>query len=385
MKSNKETDHRKTPPAAVYELKKVALKLRKNNKTVKEMSEFTGLSDQTVRNLFRQYDNGGLSAIKPKTRGRKQGEKRHLTPKQEKEIFSMLIDKNPDQLKLKGCLWMRDNVSDFTPHELEDMISNKDNDLPNESNCNHLEFIGAKDWNEYERTYDSCNINYYIFENRYDFTLWWYKKGTFGNCSHSTGEPGTLTFDTPLEFTDYFGPEALGKMIIEALDRSRKISDKVAGNPYPEKTIELLSGTTMIVSAPRDKHFSDCEDYGVGELHQAYLYFPKEGEDSSAEFYLGIAAELDCNLSEDNIRNAWEKLHGKAEFFEVKSVEHGIWNLRAEMRNKSVHRISYLLQIDESELLDCTMELHKPNTRKKLDEKLTAMFEKFARQCKFKD
>ena len=68
MKSNKETDHRKTNPAAVYELKKVALKLRKNNKTVKEISEFTGLSDQTVRNLFRQYDNGGLSAIKPKTR-----------------------------------------------------------------------------------------------------------------------------------------------------------------------------------------------------------------------------------------------------------------------------------------------------------------------------
>lgn len=40
MKSNKETDHRKTTPAAVYELKKVALKLRKNNKTVKEISEF---------------------------------------------------------------------------------------------------------------------------------------------------------------------------------------------------------------------------------------------------------------------------------------------------------------------------------------------------------
>ena len=115
------------------------------------------------------------------------------------------------------------------------------------------------------------------------------------------------------------------------------------------------------------------------------MYFPKEGADSSAEFYLGIAAELDCDMSEDNIRKAWEKLHGKAEFFEVKQAEYGMWGLRAEMRNKSVHRISYLLQIDESELLDCTMELHKPNTRKKLDEKLTAMFEEFARQCKFKD
>ena len=113
MKSMKETDYRKSSPETVYELKKVALKLRKNNKSVKEITEFTGLSDQTVRNLFRQYDKGGISAIKPKTRGRKQGEKRHLTPQQEKEILSMIIDKDPDQLKLKGCLWTRDNVRDL--------------------------------------------------------------------------------------------------------------------------------------------------------------------------------------------------------------------------------------------------------------------------------
>ena len=250
-----------------------------------------------------------------------------------------------------------------------------------------LKFYDAKDTKDLDRYYDSCSLYYNIFRKKYSFNIWWHKKGCQYpiSCDSSQGEKGILTFDTPLEFTDHSDPEKLGKMIIEALDRSRKISDKVAGNPYSEKTIELLSGTTMIVSAPRDKHFSDCEDYGVGELHQAYLYFPKEGADSSAEFYLGIAAELDCDISENNIRKAWEKLHGKAEFFEVKSVEYGIWGLRAEMKNKSVHRISYLLRIDESELLDCTMELHKPNTRKKLDEKLTGLFEEFARKCRFKE
>lgn len=55
------------------------------------------------------------------------------------------------------------------------------------------------------------------------------------------------------------------------------------------------------------------------------------------------------------------------------------------MKNKSVHRISYLLQIDESELLDCTMELRKLNSHKKLDEKLSALFEEFALRCRFKD
>lgn len=113
MKSSKETDHRKSSPSTVYELKKVALKLRKNNKTVQEIAEITGLSDQTVRNLFRQYDKGGISAIKPKIRGRRQGDKRHLTQQQEKEIFSLLVDKNPEQLKIKGCLWTRDSVREL--------------------------------------------------------------------------------------------------------------------------------------------------------------------------------------------------------------------------------------------------------------------------------
>lgn len=276
-------------------------------------------------------------------------------------------------------------ISDFTADGLEEMLSKNINEFQNENNIEWLSFMEAKDHKEVESAYDRCSISYNIHNDKYTFTLWWYKKGSTGNCSYSTGEPGIITFDTPLEFIDYSNPEILGQMIIEALDRSRKISDKVAGNPYPEKNIELLSGENLIVSAPRDKHFVDYDDYGVGELHQAYLYFAKEVAEPSANFYLGIATELDCDMNDDNIRKAWEELHGKADFFEVKSVEHGIFKLRAEMRNKSVHRISYLLQIDESELLDCTMELRKPNTRKKLDEKLTVMFEEFARQCKFKE
>ena len=113
MRSKKEVDHRQTKPEAIYELKKVALKLRKTTKTVKEISEITGLSDQTVHNLFRKYDEGGLSAIKPKKRGRRKGEKRTLTPAQEKEILSLIVDKNPDQLKLKGWMWTRNSVKNL--------------------------------------------------------------------------------------------------------------------------------------------------------------------------------------------------------------------------------------------------------------------------------
>lgn len=253
-----------------------------------------------------------------------------------------------------------------------------------------LKFYDAKDFKDLDRYYDFCSLDYDIYRKKYSFRLWWSKRnggGYYYDCSEdSLGEPKVLTFDTPLEFTDHSDPEKLGEMIIEALDRSRKIGEKVAGNPYPEKNIELLNESKLTVSAPRDKHFSDNDDYGVGELYQAYMYFPREdSEEASAAFYIGMAAELNGEIDEENIRRAWERQNGKAEFFDVKPTEHGIFKLRAEMRNKSVHRISYLLEIADCDLLDCTMELRKPNSRKKLDEKLTVLFEEFARQCKFKN
>ena len=113
MKCHKETDFRKAKSETVYELKKVALKLRRKGKKVREICEITGLSDKTVRMAFAAYDEGGSAAIKPKRRGRKTGEKRHMTPEQEKEIISLLVDHNPEQYKIKGCLWTRDSVREL--------------------------------------------------------------------------------------------------------------------------------------------------------------------------------------------------------------------------------------------------------------------------------
>ena len=238
------------------------------------------------------------------------------------------------------------------------------------------------------RAYTETFIDYILETNKYGFKYCWYEKYrnsyAWTPSDDSYGSPGVLTFKTSLEFTGYPEPEEMGRMLFEAFDRSRMMG-KIVQHGHPPKAITLLNGSEILVEEPDDKHFSDCDDYGLGEMHQVYMYFHGDGAEHSAEFYLGIAAELDCDMSEDNIHEALKNQHGKADFFEVKSVEHGIFKLRAEMRNKSVHRISYLLQIDESELLDCTMELHKPNSRKKLDEKLSGLFEEFARRCKFKD
>ena len=44
--------------------------------------------------------------------------------------------------------------------------------------------------------------------------------------------------------------------------------------------------------------------------------------------------------------------------------------LETEMKNKNTHRISYMLQMEDDLLLECGLEIHQPNSKKKIDEKL---------------
>ena len=113
MESIEKTDYRKATPEALYEARKVVIRMWKSKKPVDDIIKATDFSKDTVYVTIRKYKNGGMRALKPKTRGRKNGEKRSLTPKQENEIFSLLVDKNPDQFKIKGCMWTRDSVKEL--------------------------------------------------------------------------------------------------------------------------------------------------------------------------------------------------------------------------------------------------------------------------------
>ncbi|WFF73429.1 helix-turn-helix domain-containing protein [Proteiniclasticum sp. QWL-01] len=66
-----------------------------------------------VQNTKKQYKEGGIAAIKPQKRGRREGAKRTLTPAQEKEIQQILVDKTPDQLKFKDCMWSRKTIAEL--------------------------------------------------------------------------------------------------------------------------------------------------------------------------------------------------------------------------------------------------------------------------------
>ena len=113
MDTNEKTDYRKASPEALYEARKIVIRMWKSKKKVAEIIEATDFSQDTVYVTIRAYKKGGMRALRPKTRGRKNGEKRHLTAAQEQEILNLLVDHNPEQFKIKGCLWTRDSVREL--------------------------------------------------------------------------------------------------------------------------------------------------------------------------------------------------------------------------------------------------------------------------------
>ena len=182
-----------------------------------------------------------------------------------------------------------------------------------------------------------------------------------------------------------FEPGEAGSAVLRCLDLTDELKRNIKEqyDEFPPCDIELPCGKTVIVQMPKNKNFTETFDYHAAEIYCSYTYYSKNSDREAAVFYLGMAAELDCDVSAENIRRSWEEADGKAELFEVKKRKRGIFNIRAEMKNSSVHRISYLLRTDEYELLECTAEIFSPGKNKSLDEMLAGLFEDFAKKCRY--
>ena len=96
-----------------YQIRKNIIRLSKQGKNNKEIAEILDVSLRHVQSTLRMYADGGIAAIKPKTRGRRHGAKRTLTPEQEKEIQQIIVDKTPEQLRFKECMWSRKNIAEL--------------------------------------------------------------------------------------------------------------------------------------------------------------------------------------------------------------------------------------------------------------------------------
>lgn len=177
--------------------------------------------------------------------------------------------------------------------------------------------------------------------------------------------------------------EEIGRAVMDGFEAVQEYyKDKPKQALNANKLIKLFDGSGLTVNPPKDKHFQDVGDCNAAELYQCYRYITQEGAESSADFFVGCASELDCNLEKQNVQTSWEEIYGVAEYFEMQETDDGIFQLRAEMRNKDTHKISYFLELEKDLILECGMMLYMPNKRKKLDESLDQLFTEFVLSCK---
>jgi len=94
----------------LYELRKQIVRLRKRGLANREVAEIVGISEPHASTICQKYQKGGIDAIKPGKRGRRNGEQRVLEAEQEFAVENVLVDKASNQLKLPFALWTRDAV-----------------------------------------------------------------------------------------------------------------------------------------------------------------------------------------------------------------------------------------------------------------------------------
>lgn len=148
-------------------------------------------------------------------------------------------------------------------------------------------------------------------------------------------------------------------------------------NDIKRNTFETMSNLTISYAVPGDE-YTDEGDYGAAECYQGYSYTKDGGEESVADMYFGIAAELDCDMSEENVKAVFEKEYGAVEEFSYKEVRHDIFTHRVEIKNKKICHILYLKKCDENELISCELVMKVKPAGKRLYKKILNDFEELA-------
>ena len=113
MENELKTNAKRLTQEAQYQLRKSIVRLLKKGIAPDEVAKMPDVSRSHVYATKKTYDEKGIEGIKPGKRGRRKGDQRILTPEQEWEIKMTIADKCPEQLKIPGCMWTRENIRDL--------------------------------------------------------------------------------------------------------------------------------------------------------------------------------------------------------------------------------------------------------------------------------
>jgi len=113
MDNDLRTNAKKLSPEEQYQIRKNIARLYQQGKKPAEIAIILDVSRRHAESTIKKYKEQGSAGIKQQTRGRRFGDKRSLTPEQEKAIRKTIIDSNPEQLKLKGFMWTRKNIAEY--------------------------------------------------------------------------------------------------------------------------------------------------------------------------------------------------------------------------------------------------------------------------------
>ncbi|MBN4054592.1 IS630 family transposase [Nitrospira defluvii] len=109
----KREDARKFITETQEQLRKQAIRLRKDGMTYKEIAVIVGVHKDTVWRWWQKYKASGAKGLKIQKRGRRYGSQRSLENAQVETIQELIRDRTPDQLKLTFALWTRQAVQEL--------------------------------------------------------------------------------------------------------------------------------------------------------------------------------------------------------------------------------------------------------------------------------
>lgn len=104
------TDAGKLNKQALYERRKMAVRLYQELGSKRKAAELVGSTEKTVGVWINAWKAKGIKVLKPKTAGRKKGSGQTLSALQQKQVQGIIIDKCPEQMKMDFALWTRKAV-----------------------------------------------------------------------------------------------------------------------------------------------------------------------------------------------------------------------------------------------------------------------------------